>query len=88
MIILNGQRIENEMSNSNQSSISGSIYMEASDVFQFIQTANGSMLKFKNNLTIDANRASIKLDLNGSSTNNNGKISSVLTAPTAQTLNF
>ncbi len=88
MIILNGQRIENEMSNSNQSSISGSIYMEASDVFQFIQTANGSVLKFKKNLTIDANGASIKLDLNGSSTNNNGKISSVLTAPTAQTLNF
>ena len=86
--ILNGQRIENEMPNINQSSISGSIYMEALDVFKFIQTANGSVLKFKNNLTVDANGVSIKLDLNGSSTNNNGKISSVLTAPTAQTLNF
>ncbi|AXY57830.1 hypothetical protein CDG60_15400 [Acinetobacter chinensis] len=74
---IDGTRVENEDPSTNTQSFTGSIYMEGNNIFQFRQSANGSILKFKHKFN--------DITFEGQSVNNNGTIKTTLTQPSGVT---
>lgn len=71
---IEGNRVENELSNQNNQIFTGSVHLLGKNILKFKQAPNGSTLKFKH--TFDG------ITFEGTSTNNNGTVNTTLSTPT------